>query len=145
MQAEIAFSQETIDRYAAAYKKYAPDGELLIKDILNALIEAKEDNYTDDDIVDALLVMGNKGDPITCEQFIDLIGVLKDPETILDSFRLFDKEKKGTIDEDDLRVILRKYAPGLKGKEIEEILEKPGTTSNGQVNYTDFVSYWAEQ
>ena len=39
----------------------------------------------------------------------------------------------------NLRSILRKYAPDLKGKEIEEILEKP---KNGKVNYKAFVTFW---
>ena len=56
-----------------------------------------------------------------------------------------DIERKGVIDEDDLRTILRKYAPDLKGKEIEEILEKPNVTTNGKVNYKAFVQYWVDQ
>ena len=63
------------------------------------------------------------------------IGILKDPETIVDAFSVLDKERKGIIDEDELRVIFKKYAPDLKGKEIEEILEKPNVTTIGKVNY----------
>ena len=76
---------------------------------------------------------------------MDLIDFKKDPETIIDAFSIFDTDRKGVIDEDELRSMLRKYAPGLKGKEIEEILEKPNVTTNGKVNYKAFVQYWAEQ
>ena len=89
--------------------------------------------------------MGVKDEPISIEQFMDLIGIMKDPETIIDAFSVFDTDKRGVIDEDELRTILRKYAPDLKGKEIEEILEKPNVTTNGKVNYKAFVSYWSEQ
>ena len=135
---------ETIARYESAFNKYAKNGALPFLQIVPALEAAKEE-YTQDDVVDALEVMGIKDEPITMEQFMDLIGIMKDPETIIDALSVFDTDKRGVIDEDELRSILRKYAPDLKGKEIEEILEKPNVTTNGKVNYKAFVSYWTEQ
>ena len=135
---------ETIARYESAFNKYAKNGALPFLQIVPALEAAKEE-YTQDDVVDALEVMGIKDEPITMEQFMDLIGIMKDPETIIDAFSVFDTDKRGVIDEDELRTILRKYAPDLKGKEIEEILEKPNVTTNGKVNYKAFVTFWSEQ
>ena len=135
---------ETIARYESAFNKYAKNGALPFLQIVPALEAAKEE-YTQDDVFDALEIMGIKDEPITMEQFMDLIGIMKDPETIIDAFSVFDTDKRGVIDEDELRSILRKYAPDLKGKEIEEILEKPNVTTNGKVNYKAFVSYWTEQ
>ena len=37
--------------------------------------------------------------------------------------------------------ILRKYAPDLKGKEIEENLDKPNVITNRKANYKAFVQY----
>ena len=135
---------ETIARYEAGFNKFAKNGALPVLSIVQALEAAKED-FTEDDVFDALEVMGIKGEPLTIDQFMDLIGIMKDPETIIDAFSIFDTDRKGVIDEDELRSMLRKYAPGLKGKEIEEILEKPNVTTNGKVNYKAFVQYWAEQ
>ena len=135
---------ETIARYEAGFNKVAKGGKLDVPQIVDALEAAKED-FTEDDVVDALEVMGIKGDPITLDQFMDLIGIMKDPETIIDAFAVFDVDKRGVIDEDELRSMLRKYAPDLKGKEIEEILEKPNVTTNGKVNYKAFVQFWSDQ
>ena len=135
---------ETIARYEAGFKQFAKNGALPVLQIVPALEAAKEE-YTQDDVVDALEVMGIKDEPISMDQFLDLISIMKDPETIIDAFSVFDTDKRGVIDEDELRSILRKYAPDLKGKEIEEILEKPNVTSNGKVNYKAFVSFWSEQ
>ncbi len=135
---------ETIARYKDGFNKFAKNGQLQVLDIIAALEAAKED-YTEDDVFDALEVMGIKDEPLNSEQFMDLIGILKDPETIIDAFSILDTERKGVIDEDELRTILRKYAPDLKGKEIEEILEKPNVTTNGKVNYKAFVQYWIDQ
>ena len=135
---------ETIARYQNGFNKYVKNGQLNVLDIIAALEAAKED-YTEDDVFDALEVMGIKDEPLTVDQFMDLIGILKDPETIIEAFSILDTDRKGVIDEDDLRTILRKYAPDLKGKEIEEILEKPNVTTNGKVNYKAFVQYWIDQ
>ena len=135
---------ETTARYENGFKKFAKNGSLDVLQIVDALEAAKED-FTEDDVVDALEVMGIKGEPISFDQFRDLIGIMKDPETIIDAFALFDVDKRGVIDEDEFRSMLRKYAPDLKGKEIEEILEKPNVTTNGKVNYKAFVQYWSEQ
>ena len=135
---------ETVARYEAGFKKFAKNGALPVLEIVQALEAAKEE-YTQDDVVDALEVMGIKDEPISFDQFMDLIGIMKDPETIIDAFSVFDTDKRGVIDEDELRAILRKYAPDLKGKEIEEILEKPNVTTNGKVNYKNFVTFWSEQ
>ena len=135
---------ETIARYEAGFNKFAKNGALPVLQIVPALEAAKED-YTQDDVFDALEIMGIKDEPLAIDQFMDLIGILKDPETIIDAFSIFDTDKRGVIDEDELRSILRKYAPDLKGKEIEEILEKPNVTTNGKVNYKAFVTFWSEQ
>ena len=135
---------ETVARYEAGFKQFAKNGTLPVLQIVPALEAAKED-YTQDDVFDALEIMGIKDEPITFEQFNDLIGIMKDPETIIDAFAIFDTDKRGVIDEDELRSMLRKYAPDLKGKEIEEILEKPNVTTNGKVNYKAFVQYWMDQ
>ena len=135
---------ETIARYEAGFNKFAKNGKLPVLEIVSALEAAKED-YTSDDVFDALEIMGIKDEPLALEQFMDLIGIMKDPETIIDAFSIFDTDKRGVIDEDELRSMLRKYAPDLKGKEIEEILEKPNVTTNGKVNYKAFVQYWIDQ
>ena len=140
----MSSNPETMARYENGFNKYAKGGKLDVLQIVDALEAAKED-YTEDDVVDALEVMGIKGEPIAIDQFLDLIQIMKDPETIIDAFALFDVDKRGVIDEDELRTMLRKYAPDLKGKEIEEILEKPNVTTNGKVNYKAFVQYWSEQ
>ena len=135
---------ETVSRYENGFNKFAKSGKLNVLDISKALEEAKED-FNQDDIFDALEVMGIKDEPITNEQFVDLINIMKDPETIIDAFAILDTDKRGVIDEDEFRTILRKFAPNLKGKDIEEILEKPNVTKNGKINYKSFVQFWAEQ
>ena len=97
---------ETVARYEAGFNKFAKNGALPVLQIVPALEAAKED-YTQDDVFDALEIMGIKDEPIKFEQFMDLIGIMKDPETIIDAFSIFDTDKRGVIDEDELRSMLR--------------------------------------
>ena len=73
---------ETIARYEAGFNKFAKNGTLPVLQIVPALEAAKED-FTQDDVVDALEVMRVKDEPISIEQFMDLIGIMKDPELLL--------------------------------------------------------------
>ena len=85
---------ETVARYQSGFNKYAKNGALPVLEIVSALEEAKED-YTQDDVFDALEIMGIKDEPLNFEQFSDLIGIMKDPETIIDAFAIFDTDKRG--------------------------------------------------
>ena len=62
---------ETISRYERGFNKYAKSGKLNVLDITKALEEAKED-FNQDDVFDALEVMGIKDEPISTDQFFDL-------------------------------------------------------------------------
>ena len=66
---------ETIARYEAGFKQYAKNGALPVLQIVSALEAAKED-YTQDDVFDALEIMGIKDEPISMDQFMDLIGIM---------------------------------------------------------------------
>ena len=90
-------------------------GALPVLYMVQALEAAKKD-CTEDYVFDALVVMRFKREPLTIDQFMDLIGIMKGPETIIDAFSIFDTDRKGVINEVELRSMLRKYAPGLKVK-----------------------------
>ena len=91
---------EIIARYEVGFNKFSKNGALPVLQIVQALEAAKEE-YTQDDVVDAWEVMGIKNEPISIDQFMDLIGIMKDPETIIDAFSVFDTDKRGIIDEDE--------------------------------------------
>ena len=133
---------ETLERWKQGYLSAAKGNKLEVGAIIDAVTNAGEE-LSDDDIIDALEMMGIKNTPLTLDQFIDLLLILREPESIIDAFKGIDKDGKGVIEEDDFRAILRKYAPDLKGKEIEDIIENAKASNNGKMNYTDFVHYWA--
>ena len=57
---------------------------------------------------------------------------MKDLQSNKEAFANFGIYRKPVIDEDELRSMLRKYAPGYKEKENEEIFENPNITNNGK-------------
>ena len=54
---------------------------------------------------------------------MDLIYIMKDPETIIDALSIFGTDRKGFIDEYELGSMLRKYALGLKDKKLKKFLK----------------------
>ena len=72
---------ETIARYENGFNKYAKSGKLNVLDITKALEEAKED-FNQDDVFDALEVMGIKDEPIAMDQFVDLISIMIKEESL---------------------------------------------------------------
>ena len=58
---------ETIARYEAGFKQFAKNGALPVLQIVPALEAAKEE-YTQDDVFDALEIMGIKDEPISIDQ-----------------------------------------------------------------------------
>ena len=66
---------ETVARYKEAFNRYAKNGGLPVLSIVECLEEAKED-FTEDDVFDALEVMGIKNEPLKLEQFTDIIGIM---------------------------------------------------------------------
>ncbi len=76
---------ETTARYENGFKKFAKNGLLDVLQIVDALEAAKE-YYNEYDVVDALEVMGIKGEQISFDQFRDVIGIMKHPEHIIDAF-----------------------------------------------------------
>ncbi len=130
----------TIERWRKGFKKFAKNDLLSFSDILAAINEAKEE-YDKNDIMDGLNSLGIGNEPITFDQFVDLIETMKNPDVVVDAFSVFDREKTGFIEENKLRDVLRQFAPNLKAKEIEDLLEKTGTSINGKIKYREFVKY----
>ena len=54
---------------------------------------------------------------------MDLIGIHKDSETIIDAFSVFEVDIKGVIDEDELRSMLGKYVLILKVRKSKKFLK----------------------
>ena len=68
---------------------------------------------------------------------MDLIGIMKDPITIIDTFSVFDIDRKGVIDEDELEVYLENTPLFLKVKKLKKYLKN--------LNYKVFIQYWSDQ
>lgn len=131
-------------RFKDGFNKYARSGKLDVKDVLPAIEAAGEEDYTDDDVVDGLQMMEILNEPLSYDDFVELLNLLKDPKTITNDFTIFDPDRKGTVEEDQVRNWMRQYSR-LPGKEIEDVFEKAAVTKDGALNYSSFVKYWSEQ
>ena len=66
-------------------------------------------------------------------------------EEIIEAFEYFDRDGRGTINKDELRVILTKLGTPMTEEEVNEIFKEAGLDDQPNVNYREFVEYWESQ
>jgi calmodulin len=66
-------------------------------------------------------------------------------EEIIEAFEYFDRDGRGTINKDELRVILTKLGTPMSEEEVNEIFKEAGLDDQPNVNYREFVEYWESQ
>ena len=139
---------EAMERYKKGFNEIAKGGKLNPDNIIEA-VEASKEDYTEEDIYDALQLMGKQNEALDFDSFLELMNTMKDPNFVIDAFTVLDRDKKGTVQDEELRYVLENFGPingkNLTNDEIEEILNAGGYLKDGKINYKDFVYYWAEQ
>ena len=66
-------------------------------------------------------------------------------EEIIEAFEYFDRDGRGTINKDELRVILTKLGTPMSEEEVNEIFKEAGLDDQPNVNYREFDEYWESQ
>ena len=61
------------------------------------------------------------------------------PDTILESFTILDKEKKGTVSASELKHIMCKMGEFMTAAEVDSILNEATIDGDGNINYKDFI------
>jgi len=135
---------EAMERYKKGFNQISKGGKLDPDNIIDA-VEASKEDYTEEDIYDALELMGKQNESLDFNSFLELMNTMKDPNFVIDAFTVLDRDKRGTIQDEELRYVLENFGSKLNENEIEEILNKGGYLKDGKLNYKDFVYYWAEQ
>ncbi len=62
-----------------------------------------------------------------------------DEEDIRESYRVFDKERKGYVAVHDLRYVLENLHENVDQEEIEELLAEMDLEGDGQITYGEYV------
>lgn len=61
-------------------------------------------------------------------------------DTLLQAFRVIDKEKRGYIEADKLRELLLKHGTAFREKEIEALMNDAKDIETGLIYYEDYVA-----
>ena len=137
-----------IQRYQKAfdYVDRKKTGEVLVSQIENLLSVAKEEDFDQDDINEALDKMGKGNeDTLTSEEFIQFMTELNNPNNIVDAFRLFDADNNGYISIDEFKYILKMVDSPLSDKDVKEIFDTFDVSRDGKIDYKEFVAFWNNQ
>ena len=137
-----------IQRYQKAfdYVDKKKTGEIPVSQIENILSVAKEEDFDQDDINEALDKMGKGNeDTLTSEEFIQFMTELNNPNNIVDAFRLFDADNNGYISIDEFKYILKMVDSPLSDKDVKEIFDTFDVSRDGKIDYKEFVAFWNSQ
>ena len=66
-------------------------------------------------------------------------------EEIIEAFEYFDRDGRGNINKDELKIILTKLGTPMSEEEVNEIFREAGLDDQPNVNYREFVEYWESQ
>ena len=137
-----------IQRYQKAfdYVDRKKTGEIPVSQIENILSVAKEEDFDQDDINEALDKMGKGNeDTLTSEEFIQFMTELNNPNNIIEAFRLFDADNNGYISIDEFKYILKMVDSPLSDKDVKEIFDTFDVSRDGKIDYKEFVAFWNNQ
>ena len=137
-----------IQRYQKAfdYVDKKKTGEVPVSEIGNLLSVAKEEDFDQDDINEALDKMGKGNeDTLTSEEFIQFMTELNNPNNIIEAFRLFDADNNGYILIDEFKYILKMVDSPLSDKDVKEIFDTFDVSKDGKIDYKEFVAFWNNQ
>ena len=137
-------NDEQLERYTRGFNSIAKGGKVPYESLIDA-VEASKEDYTEEDIYDATLSMGKDFEPLDLEGFLDLMKFMKDPNFVLDAFNTLDRDKRGTIGDEELRYVLEEMGSNLKPEEIDEVINNNEYKKDDKINYTTYVDYWVEQ
>ena len=137
-----------IQRYQKAfdYVDKKKTGEVPVSQIGNLLSVAKEEDFDQDDINEALDKMGKGNeDTLTSEEFLQFMTELNNPNNIIEAFRLFDADNNGYISIDEFKYILKMVDSPLSDKDVKEIFDTFDVSKDGKIDYKEFVAFWNNQ
>ena len=137
-----------IQRYQKAfdYVDKKKTGEIPVSQIENILSVAKEEDFDQDAINEALDKMGKGNeDTLTSEEFLQFMTELNNPNNIVDAFRLFDADNNGYISIDEFKYILKMVDSPLSDKDVKEIFDTFDVSRDGKIDYKEFVAFWNSQ
>jgi Ca2+-binding EF-hand superfamily protein len=100
---------------------------------------------TAEELEDMIRAVDLNGDgEIDFDEFIGLMRLRmderqRDPEEDLrDAFNMFDADRSGYIDRDEVRLLMKKLAQTLTEEEIDAIMEEVDTDGDGEISFEEF-------
>lgn len=139
-------TKQEIDEFREAFDMFDMDGGGTIEShelrhVMNKLGEQPSDEELDD-MIRAVDLNGDG--EIDFEEFISLMRLRmderqRDPEEDLrDAFNMFDADRSGYIDREEVRMLMKKLAQTLTEDEIDAIMEEVDTDGDGEISFDEF-------
>ena len=134
-----------VDEYKLIFELFDKDGSGSIsKDELGKMMMSMGSEYTEtqlEDMINDVAYNGSK--EINFNQFMVLMNKRSKEvdlvEEYTEAFKVFDREGNGTINREELKLILTTLGEGLKPEDVEYMLRDADIDRNGFIEYKSFV------
>lgn len=142
------FTEDEIAEFKEAFAMFDLDGSGAIETHeLREVLDKLGEPATDEEIQEMIELVDENGDnEIDFEEFLTLMRLRMgesgdDAEANLKAvFDIFDADKSGYIDRDEMRRLMKKLAQDLNEEEISAIMEEVDTDGDGEISFEEFKS-----
>jgi len=137
--------ESKLKEFQEAFELYDKDrdGHITIKE-LTAVLRTTNSDITHDQIQSIISQADTTGTgKLNLEDFVNLMSnyysELDCEEEVINAFRVFDKEGKGTIPSNELKHVMTTLGDKLTNEEVDEMIREADTNGDGIICYEDFV------
>jgi len=140
------FTEQELLEFREAFNMFDIDGGGTIENHeLKLVITQLGEEPTDEEIQEMILLVDENGDnEIDFDEFLTLMRLRQgvdgdDAEAQLrEVFDVFDEDKSGFIDRDEMRRLMKKLAQALTEEEISAIMEEVDVDGDGEISFDEF-------
>lgn len=139
-------TKQEIQEFREAFDMFDMDsGGTIESHELSHVMEKLGEKPSAEEVDDMIRAVDLNGDgEIDFEEFISLMRLRmderqRDPEEDLrDAFNMFDADRSGFIDREEVRMLMKKLAQTLTEEEIDAIMEEVDTDGDGEISFDEF-------
>eukprot|EP00934_Nitzschia_sp_Nitz4_P009319 Nitzschia sp. Nitz4//scaffold127_size64804//60783//61575//NITZ4_006189-RA/size64804-processed-gene-0.24-mRNA-1//1//CDS//3329534789//9309//frame0 len=142
------FSEEEVNEFKERFELFdmVGEGNIPAKDI-GLIVRSLDKSPTEAELKDVMKKVG-AGDTVTFPDFLEIMACdmnMTDPEQVVSSLKVFDKEGNGKISVSELKHILTKMGETLTEREVNEVMQDVTPDSNGMIKYEKFIAELIER
>ncbi|KAJ3424662.1 calmodulin-1 [Anaeramoeba flamelloides] len=141
----MSLSNEQIEEFKEAFNLFDKEGNGVVEGKeIGSILRALGINPTETELQDMMNEIQDKENGLlTFNSFLNKItkklSEEEDPEDIINSFRVFDREGQGFVSSGELHHIMTTIGEALTKEEADQMIQEADPNGTGKIYYEEFV------